>query len=48
MRICLTHEVAFLHYVSHIPDITTHSREMFRLFRVNFISLESGSWREAA
>ena len=43
LSICLTHEVAFLHYVSHIPDIIAYSREIFRPFRVDFISLESGS-----
>ena len=43
LSICLTHEMAYLHYVSHIPDIIANSREMFRPFRVDFISLESGS-----
>ena len=43
LSICLTHEVAFFDYVSHLSDITTHSREKFRPFGVDFISLESGS-----
>ena len=41
LSICFTHEVTFLHYVSHLPDITTHIREMFRPFKVYFILLES-------
>ena len=41
LSICLTHEVAFLHCVSHLLDITAHSKEKFRPFRVDFISLES-------
>ena len=41
LSICLTDEVDFLYYVSHLPNITTCSREMFRPFRADFISLES-------
>ena len=48
LSIFLTREVTFLHYVSHIPNITAHSREIFKPFRVDFISVESGSYREAA
>ena len=41
LNICLTHEVSFLHYVSHLPNITTRSREMFGPLRVDFMSFES-------
>ena len=39
--ISLTHEVAVLHYVSHLSSSATHSREMFRPFRVELMSFES-------
>ena len=39
--ICLTREVAVLHYASHLPGIVTHSRKMFRPFRVDLMSFES-------
>ena len=39
-NICLTREVAILHYVSYLPSIAAHSREIFRPFRVDLRSFE--------
>ena len=39
--ICLTHEVAILHYASHLLGIVGHGREMFKPLRVDLMSFQS-------